>query len=220
MKKYARGITGWKKVSERETKKKSRSGWAKNNERKEEVKMRKMLMLLSPSCKEPPGVCVSARAHCCCLEETFSQETSIEGLLYLLRGNSTAPCYLANSWDKLKKKPAGWSMGRESCFLFVFLECWHFKLLSCRWWLFEFCFETSPCPSGICGDLLPGRGQTHDPVPFDVALHLGLLAKGTGDSSGKVWNIIHLQQKLKERRRRFQGSNVRLVWCIGTIDGS
>lgn len=40
--------------------------------------MRKMLILLSDSCKEPPGVCVSARAYCCCLEKTFSQKLQLK----------------------------------------------------------------------------------------------------------------------------------------------
>lgn len=46
-------------------------------------------------------------------------------------------------------------------------------------------------------DLLPSGGQTHDPVPVDVALDLGLLSEGTGDSSGQVGDIIHLQQQLR-----------------------
>lgn len=39
---------------------------------------KKMLMLLSHFCKEPPGVCVSARAHCCCRERTFSQKLQLK----------------------------------------------------------------------------------------------------------------------------------------------
>lgn len=49
--------------------------------------------------------------------------------------------------------------------------------------------------------LLPSRGQAHDPVPVDVTLQFGLLAEGTGDPSGKVRDIVDLQQELEEKRR-------------------
>lgn len=43
-----------------------------------EVKMRnKMLILLSHYCKEPPGDCFSARAHCCCRMKTFRQKLQL-----------------------------------------------------------------------------------------------------------------------------------------------
>ena len=138
--------------------------------------------------------------------------------------NSTAPCYLSNSWDKLKKKKTQGGQWEERKLLFVCVSgvLTFLSFSAVVWWLFKFCFETLMSELTLSlwylWDLLPGRGQTHDPVPLDVALHLGLLAKGTGDSGRKVRNVIHLQQKLKVRWRRCHGSNVRLVWCIGTID--
>lgn len=36
------------------------------------------LILLSHFCKEPPGVCVSAGAYCCCREKTFSHKLQLE----------------------------------------------------------------------------------------------------------------------------------------------
>lgn len=59
-----------------------KDGESENNEQKEEVKMRKkMLILLSHFCKEPPGVCVSARAYCCCREKTLSQKLQLKDYL-------------------------------------------------------------------------------------------------------------------------------------------
>ena len=49
---------------------------------------------------------------------------------------------------------------------------------------------------GDLWDLSAVGGETHHPVAIDVALGLGLLAKGAGDARRKIWNIIHLQQKL------------------------
>lgn len=124
----------------------------------------------------------------------------------MLRGNSTAPWYLSNSLDKLKMQ--GGQCEKEALFFSSFFFVSVFVVL-----------RKFFCPSlatfGFCDlspeltlslwyprDLSPSRGQTHDPVPFDVTLHLGMVAKGTGDSSGKVGNIIHLQQKLNGKKEK------------------
>lgn len=65
-----------------------------------EVRMRnRMLILLSRDYKEPPGVCVSARAYWAVVwRKGAVTKTSIEGLLHILRGRSTADSqYLSNS---------------------------------------------------------------------------------------------------------------------------
>lgn len=73
----------------------------------------RMLILLSRDYKEPPGVCVSARAYWAVVwRKGAVTKTSIEGLLHILRGRSTADSqYLSNSEPGGRKKTATWSPG-------------------------------------------------------------------------------------------------------------
>lgn len=46
------------------------------------------------------------------------------------------------------------------------------------------------------GDILGSRRHTQYLVAIDLPLHLRQIAKGAGNSCGKVWNIADLHQKL------------------------
>lgn len=55
---------------------KTRKGWAEEEKKtmseRKRSKWENIVILLSLSCKEPPGVCATARAYCCCGVKTFS----------------------------------------------------------------------------------------------------------------------------------------------------
>lgn len=67
----------------RELMRERQKGWVKEwkqwvkREGQSEAKKKK-LMLLSHSCKEPPGVCIPGRAYCCCHEKTFCHKLQLK----------------------------------------------------------------------------------------------------------------------------------------------
>lgn len=67
-----------KRVDERATKRRGERMKTMSKKRKGQNEGGKKLMLLSHSCKEPPGVCIPGRAYYCCHEKTFSQKLQLK----------------------------------------------------------------------------------------------------------------------------------------------
>lgn len=62
--------------------------------------------------------------------------------------------------------------------------------------------------SGDEGDVFGSRRHAEYLVAVHLALHLGQVSEGAGDSRGEVWDVTHLHQKLLETRKAQNNLNV------------